>query len=126
MAKVTKVLDGNTFDIESGQRILLANVNVPEDGKPRADEATAKLRELVVGKNVRIEPVGTSYGRVVANVTVDLESVNSAMYAFINPLRSWVLKIWEFVIFISNPVAYRRKKQEAIDDILNRPVRRLK
>ncbi len=84
MIKVTKVLDGDTFEIETGQRVRLANVNAPEVGKPGADEATAKLRELVDGKNVRIDPVGTSYGRVVANVTVDGESVNSTMTMFIS------------------------------------------
>ncbi len=79
MAKVTKVLDGDTFETESGQRVRLANVNAPEVGEPRAAKATAKLRELVDGENVRIEPVGTSYGRVVANVTVGGKSVNSTM-----------------------------------------------
>ncbi len=79
MAKVAKVLDGDTFETESGQRVCLADVNAPEAGKPRADKATAKLRELIEGKNVRIEPIGTSYGRVVANVTVRGKSVNSTM-----------------------------------------------
>ena len=97
MAKVTKVLDGNTFDIESGQRVRLANVNAPEVGKPGADEATAKLHELVYGKNVRINPVDTNYGEVVANVTIEGESVNSTMRTFISPLRSRVSKFWESV-----------------------------
>ncbi len=97
MIKVTKVLDGDTFDIETGQRVLLANVNAPEVVNPGADEATAKLRELIEGKNVRIDPVGTSYGRIVANVTVDGESVNSTMNTLINPLRSRVSKFWESV-----------------------------
>ncbi len=79
MAKVTKVLDGDTFETASGQRVRLADVNAPEVGQPRADKATAKLHELVYGKNVSIDPVGTSYGRVVANVTVGGKSVNSTM-----------------------------------------------
>ncbi len=84
MAKIAEVLDGDTFETESGKRVRLANVNAPEVGKPGADEATAKLRELVDGKNARINPVGTSYGRVVADVTVDGKSVNDAMNTFIN------------------------------------------
>ena len=84
MAKVAKVLDGDTFETASGKRVRLANVNAPEVGKPGADEATAKLRELIDEKNVRINPVGTSYGRVVADVTVDGKSVNDAMNKFLN------------------------------------------
>ncbi len=97
MAKVAKVLDGDTFETASGKRVRLANVNAPDVGKPGADEATAKLRELIEGKNVYIKPVGTSYGRVVANITVEGESVNSAMRTFISPLRSRVSKFWESV-----------------------------
>ena len=84
MAKVTEVLDGDTFETEFGKRVRLANVNAPEAGKHGADEATAKLRELVEGKNARVNPVGTSYGRIVADVTVDGKSVNDAMNTFIN------------------------------------------
>ncbi len=109
MAKVAKVLDGDTFETASGKRVRLANVNAPEIGKPGADEATAKLRELIDGKNIYIDPVGTSYGRVVANITVEGESVNSAMRTFINPLRSRVSKFWE-----------------SINSTMNRPINRLK
>ena len=84
MAKVAKVLDGDTFETASGKRVRLANVNAPEVGKPGADKATAKLNGLIDEKNVRINPVGTSYGRVVADVTVDGKSVNDAMNKFLN------------------------------------------
>ncbi len=97
MAKATKVIDGDTFETVSGRRVRLSNVNAPEVGKPGADEATAKLRELIEGKNVRINPVGTNYGQVVANVTIEGESVNSTMRTFISPLRSRVSKFWESV-----------------------------
>ncbi len=50
MAKVTEVLDGDTFETEFGKRVRLANVNAPEVGKPGADEVTAKLRKLIEGK----------------------------------------------------------------------------
>ena len=83
MAKVTKVIDGDTFETNSGQRIRLANVDAPEKGQKRAALATAKLRDEVEGKTVSIKPVGVSYGRVVADVKIGPKSVNRVMQRFV-------------------------------------------
>ena len=83
MAKVVRVIDGDTFETSSGQRIRLADVNAPEVGNSYSQKATEQLDELVGGKNVAIKPVGVSYGRVVADVKVGAKSVNRVMQRFV-------------------------------------------
>lgn len=83
MAKVVRVIDGDTFETNSGQRIRLADVNAPEVGKPGSRKATDKLDDLIGDKNVAIKPVGDSYDRVVAEVKVGGKSVNNAMNRFL-------------------------------------------
>ena len=83
MAQVKKVIDGDTFETISGQRIRLAGVDAPEKGKPGSAEATQKLESLVGNKNVLVDPVGTSYGRIVADVEIDGKSVNKSMQRYL-------------------------------------------
>ncbi len=89
IVKVTKVIDGNTFETEAERIVRLADVNAPGVGNPGADKATAKLRELVYEKNVRIEPVDVSCGQIVAKVSVDGKSVNNAMNKSIMGRDKW-------------------------------------
>ena len=83
MAKVTKVIDGYTFETVTGQEVRLLDVSVPDKGKSGA-EATEELRKLIDGKNVNINPVGVMYGRMVAKVAVGRRSVNNAMNRYMN------------------------------------------
>ncbi len=49
-----RVLDGDTF--KSGDtRVRLWGIDAPEKGQPYADEARARLKELIEGKAVRLE-----------------------------------------------------------------------
>ena len=79
--KVTKVVDGDTFETASRKRsVRLANVDAPEKGRPGAAKATADLRKLIGGKTVSIDTVARDkYGRSVANVKAGGKSVNRAM-----------------------------------------------
>jgi len=79
--KVTKVIDGDTFKTASRKRsIRLANVDAPEKGKPGSVKATAALRKMIGGKNVRIKTVcRDKYGRAIANVYDGRTSVNKRM-----------------------------------------------
>jgi len=79
--KVTKVIDGDTFETASRKNpVRLANVDAPEKGKAGAAKATAALRDLIQGKEVVIDTVARDkYGRSVANVKADGKSVNRAM-----------------------------------------------
>lgn len=79
--KVTRVIDGDTFETASRKRpIRLARVDAPEKGQRGAAAATQKLKGLIAGKEVSVNTVARDlYGRAVANVKVGRKSVNKAM-----------------------------------------------
>lgn len=58
---VTKVIDGDTIEIEGGTRVRLIGIDTPETVDPRTTvqcfgrEASTKLRELLEGKQVKLE-----------------------------------------------------------------------
>ena len=57
--RVTRVIDGDTFDIEEGVRIRLAGAAAPEYPKGcLGTEAKNRLGELILGKEVELEVVG--------------------------------------------------------------------
>jgi endonuclease YncB( thermonuclease family) len=79
-AQIAYVIDGDTFRLETGERIRIANIDAAEtdagQAKCRAEIArgeTAKrnARALLEGRMVTIERVGRSYNRTVANVRLD-------------------------------------------------------
>lgn len=59
--KVARVIDGDTIEIEGGQKVRYIGMNTPETVDPRKPvqcfglEASKKNKELVVGKMVRLE-----------------------------------------------------------------------
>ena len=65
--KVTKVIDGDTFRIKGGEFVRIANIDTPEKGRAGSAAATNALKELIDGKTITINPVGKSYGRIVAD-----------------------------------------------------------
>lgn len=79
--KVTRVIDGDTFETASRKRpVRLAHVDAPEKGQPGAAQATQKLRKLIEGEEVRIDTVARDpYGRAVGNVYLGRVSVNKKM-----------------------------------------------
>ena len=83
MAQVKRVIDGGTFETISGQRVRLEGVDAPETGKRGYAKATEKLASLVGDKNVAVNPVGVSYGRIVADVEVGGKSVNKSMQRYL-------------------------------------------
>ena len=77
--KVTKIIDGDTFEIQGGKKIRLSNVRAPELGAKGGAEAKQELSNLISQKTVNCKTVGKSYGREVANVRVGGKLVNQAM-----------------------------------------------
>ncbi len=79
--KVTKVIDGDTFETASRKNpVRLANVDAPEKGQPGAGKATEALRNLIQGEEVTIYTLASyRYGRSLANVKARGKSVNKAM-----------------------------------------------
>lgn len=75
-ARVTRVSDGDTFDVIPADesraiRVRLFGVDTPERGEPFFSRARNRTRVLVFDKQVRLTGVSIdSYGRLVARVNV--------------------------------------------------------
>ncbi len=78
---VTKVIDGDTIEIEGGQRVRYLGVDTPETKDPRrpvqcfGKEASNKNKELVEGKRIILEKDITDmdkYNRLLRFVYLDL------------------------------------------------------
>ncbi|MDI6721015.1 MAG: thermonuclease family protein [Candidatus Aenigmarchaeota archaeon] len=52
---VTRVTDGDTIVIESGDPVRLLGIDTPEKGEKCYKEATNRLKELILNKEVEIE-----------------------------------------------------------------------
>ena len=55
IAYVTVVIDGDTFDVSTGERVRLADINTPEIGKDGYFEAKNQLRILIENKQVYLD-----------------------------------------------------------------------
>ena len=69
--KVLSVIDGDTFKVRKNvmgsQYIRIAGLDAPEKREPGYQAAKKQLQRLQ-GETVTLRPVGTSYGRTVADV----------------------------------------------------------
>lgn len=83
--KVTRVIDGDTIEIEGGEHVRYIGIDTPETVDPRKPvqcfgiEASKKNKELVEGKTVRLEKDITDrdkYNRLLRYVWVDSLFVN--------------------------------------------------
>jgi len=88
--RVVYVIDGDTFRLESGERIRIAGIDAPETHAGQAKckgeialgrSATARARTLLDGRTVTIMRVGRSYSRTVARVTLAGRDVGSELVA---------------------------------------------
>ena len=79
--RVTRVIDGDTFETASRKRpVRLANVDAPELNQRGGRAAKAALADLIAGQEVSIDTQARDkYGRAVANIKVGRRSVNKAM-----------------------------------------------
>jgi endonuclease YncB( thermonuclease family) len=70
--KVKRVIDGDTFQtchkVNGSNFIRVAEKDAPENYQFGGVQATQKLKKQIQGKIVTLQPVGRSYGRVVARV----------------------------------------------------------
>lgn len=75
---VTKVVDGDTLEIETGERVRFSGINTPETGECFYQEAKDKLKEIVLGKEVFLEKDITDqdkYKRKLRYVYLDEENL---------------------------------------------------
>ena len=83
---VTRVVDGDTLDIEGGVRIRLVLVDAPEVDEVGGAAATAYLTELCLGTEALIDEDSSQigddpFGRVLAVAHCDGVNANAAMIA---------------------------------------------
>jgi len=80
-AKVTKIIDGDTFDIEGGERIRLYEIDAPESPEGCLGvDAQIRLENLLAGKVVGYKKTGKDhFGRLLAYVFVDKLFINEIM-----------------------------------------------
>ncbi len=82
---VTRVIDGDTIEIEGGIKVRYIGINTPETVDPRTGvecfgkQASAKNKELVEGKKVKLEKDVSEtdkYGRLLRYIYLDNNFVN--------------------------------------------------
>ncbi len=91
---VSRVIDGDTIELEDGERVRLIGIDATEFGDGCHDEATEKLEELILNKNIILESDVRNlddYGRslryiYLGNMFVNFEMVRSG-YAFTWPIE---------------------------------------
>lgn len=79
---VVRVIDGDTIELQGGDKVRLLAIDTPEKGQRYHQEATELLSSLVLGKVVRIEYGGERrdrYGRLLGFVYDDSLFVNRAI-----------------------------------------------
>lgn len=80
--RVTRVIDGDTIELASSERIRYHGINAPESGARWSTQAYEMNRDLVEGKSVRLELDRVSrdpYGRILAYVWIGDTMVNEAL-----------------------------------------------
>ena len=89
--KVVRVIDGDTFEIESGERVRMIGINTPEISDIFGREAKQHLSDLILGKFVDLQKDNISknrdrYQRLLRYVFLDGVDINNKMifdgYAF--------------------------------------------
>lgn len=76
---VARVIDGDTFLLQGGEKVRLLGINAPEEGQPYFEEATARLRELVEGRQIKLERDVVDqdrYGRLLRYVFLEGRNIN--------------------------------------------------
>ena len=73
------VEDGDTFFTAKRNCIRLARYDAPEEGKPDCAKAKQLLSSLILNKVIVYEQMGTSHGRIVAEVWREGSNINNIM-----------------------------------------------
>ena len=88
LTQVTRVIDGDTIVVSTGEKVRYIGMNTPETVDPRrpvqcyGHEASAKNKELVEGKTVRLEKDVSdkdTYGRLLRYVWIGDTMINEVL-----------------------------------------------
>ncbi|MFA5013226.1 MAG: thermonuclease family protein [Candidatus Paceibacterota bacterium] len=77
---VSHVIDGDTVTLNNGKDVRLIGINTPESGDECFEESKEYLKNLVLGKNIKLEKDTSEvdkYGRLLRNIYVDGVFINS-------------------------------------------------
>ena len=79
--QVVRIIDGDTFDIEGDVRVRLAGADAPEYPEGcLSEQAKQRLTELLTGKTVTLQKVGTdNFGRTISYTYVDNLFIDKTM-----------------------------------------------
>jgi len=78
-AKVRRVIDGDTVELDKGQIVRLVGVNVPNDNEEINEKATEFTKKLVEGKKVKLEYDAYNsdrFGRILAYIIYDNKNLS--------------------------------------------------
>ena len=79
---IYRVIDGDTLELDSGQKLRLKGINTPEKSMPFYQEATEFTRQLIENKSVKIESHGRDkYGRILSYIFLNNQNINSEILA---------------------------------------------
>lgn len=97
---VTRVVDGDTVDLNDGRRVRLLGIDAPELGECGFDQAGTFARSILLGQRVDVAPDPTQesvdrYGRSLVYITVGNQDYSTAAaaagwatsYTFATPVR---------------------------------------
>ena len=79
---VSRVIDGDSIELSTGEDVRLLGINTPERGQPYYDEATDRLTELIWGKTITLEKDVTDkdqYARLLRHVFLGNSHINLIM-----------------------------------------------
>lgn len=80
---VTHVVDGDTVDVSTGERIRLIGIDTPERGECGYEEATERVEQLVAGAEITLAAGAQDdtdrYGRLLRYVEADGVDVGQAL-----------------------------------------------
>ena len=75
--QVSRIIDGDTLDLTTNQRVRLKGINTPESSMPYYTEAKTFLQSLAQNKSIEIESYGTDkYGRILAHLFINDKNIN--------------------------------------------------
>ncbi len=81
-AVVKRIVDGDTVELESGEKVRYIGVDTPEKGQPGYSEATEFNRGAVEGQTVELiydERCRDRYNRLLAYVCADATMINEEL-----------------------------------------------
>lgn len=81
LQKVTRIIDGDTFDLENENRIRIYGINAPEYPKGcMSEDGKNRLEDLILNKNIGIKQVTKdNFGRLVSLVYLDNLFINEVL-----------------------------------------------